>query len=250
MSVHVLSWVLRHSEERLGNRLVLLVLADHAAEDGTEARPSVATIAREARLSERQVQYALRHLQEVGAIQDEREGPKGVRVYRVTMLPPGGAISAPGGAISDAEGVQPIAPESSLEPSVLPSTSVAIAPSVDGPRTVNRKATTGLERHRARQILNAWNEASGQDLRSDDWLSKIIMRLREYPDATMLDHEVIIRTALANPWWTGPASPSVVYGNGAQFERSIEQVRRRATVSADMQEALDGMRRAKERSRA
>ena len=55
MSVHVISWVLSHSEERLGNRLVLIVLADHAAKDGSDAFPSVNTIAQEARMSKRAV---------------------------------------------------------------------------------------------------------------------------------------------------------------------------------------------------
>ena len=259
MSVHVLSWVLRYSEERLGNRLVLLVLADHAHEDGTEARPSVATIAREARLSERQVQYALRHLQATGAIEDEGEGPKGVRVYRVTMLP-GGAESAPVASDTAPEGVKSIAPEPSLEPPT--STSVANAPSADGarasvlvvardrPRSVDRKPTTETERDLAYQVLTAWNRAARQDLRSEDWLSKIIMRSREYPEATVADHTLIIETALANPWWTGPASPSVVYGNGAQFERSIAQVRQSQTVSEEIKTALEGMRRSRERRRA
>lgn len=69
MSIHVMSWVLRHSEERVaGRRLVLLVLADHAHEDGRCSWPSIKTIAHEARMSERGVQYALRELEESGRI--------------------------------------------------------------------------------------------------------------------------------------------------------------------------------------
>lgn len=129
MSVHVLSWVLRNSEEKLGRRLTLLVLADHAKEDGTEAWPSVPTIAREARLSTRQVQTCLQGLVESGAIAQTGVRPNGTRIYRVTM---GGAVSAPlpvGGAVSSVEGVQfptsggaDTAPEPSLEqPSIEPS---------------------------------------------------------------------------------------------------------------------------------
>lgn len=118
MSVHVLSWVLKHSEETLGRRLVLIVLADHAKEDGTCAWPSVETIANESRLSERQVQYALRGLEASSCISCTGHTKKGTRVYSVNM---GGADIAPvngrGGAIYDSEGVQSIAPEPSLEPS-------------------------------------------------------------------------------------------------------------------------------------
>ncbi len=47
MSVRVLSWVFDHSPvEHRGDLLVLLVLADHAHDDGTRAFPSVETIAR------------------------------------------------------------------------------------------------------------------------------------------------------------------------------------------------------------
>lgn len=118
MSVHVLSWVLKHSEETLGRRLVLIVLADHAKEDGSGSWPSVETIAREARLSERQVQYALRGLESSLSITCTGQTKKGTRVYAVNMK---GADIAPlaakGGAIYDTEGVHSIAPEPSLEPS-------------------------------------------------------------------------------------------------------------------------------------
>lgn len=96
-----------------------------------------------------------------------------------------------------------------------------------GPRTVDRKAVTEDEREFAWSVLGAWNQAADQTLRSHDWLSKIIRRQREFPEATLADHTLIIETALAHPWWSGPATPSVVYGNGAQFERSIQQVRQR-----------------------
>lgn len=87
MSVHVISWVLKHSDEDVaGRRLVLLVLADKADDDGTKAYPSVQTIAREARMSERGVRYALRALEESGRI--ERVGVHtraGTHEYRVVL---------------------------------------------------------------------------------------------------------------------------------------------------------------------
>jgi len=85
VSVHVVSWVLRSSPERLGRRLVLLVLADHAKEDGTAAWPSVETIAEQARLSERQARRALRELELAGAIEQTGRSSKGTNVYTVKM---------------------------------------------------------------------------------------------------------------------------------------------------------------------
>jgi len=89
------------------------------------------------------------------------------------------------------------------------------------PRTVNQKPTTDIERQLAAAVLAEWNEQAGQKLAASEWLGKIVMRIREYPDLGPDDHAHVIAASLAKPWWKGPASPSVVYGSGAQFERSI-----------------------------
>jgi hypothetical protein len=134
MSVHVISWVLKHSPSTLGDRLVLLSLADKAEEDGTEARPSVATLALEARLSARQVQRCLRNLEGRGEI--EKTGTyrypgqrHGVNVYRVAMkgdnLSP---LEVTKGDMNGSQRVTPTSPNPSLEP-VLDQT-LAAAPRV------------------------------------------------------------------------------------------------------------------------
>jgi hypothetical protein len=87
MSVHVIAWVLHHSKARLGDRLVLLVLADKANDDGTGAWPSVRTIAREARMSVRAVQYSLRRLERAGAIVETGTSGHGTTVYAVLTTP-------------------------------------------------------------------------------------------------------------------------------------------------------------------
>lgn len=120
MSVHVTSWVLRHSPATLGDRLVLLVLADKADEDGTNAWPSVATIASESRLSERQAQRCLRNLESAGAIVRHgrhRNGNQrhGTYVYDVVMSPKGDILSSKGD-IHDSQRVTPMSPDPSLEP--------------------------------------------------------------------------------------------------------------------------------------
>ena len=104
MSIHVISWVLEHSNERLGRRLVLLVLADHAKKDGTSAWPSVDTIAHEARMSRAQVIRCLSELRASEAIIERGKSRQGTKMYDVVM---GGSHIATGrGLIYAEEGSQ------------------------------------------------------------------------------------------------------------------------------------------------
>jgi uncharacterized phage protein (TIGR02220 family) len=105
--------------------LCLLAIADFANDEGT-AFPSVSTLAAKIRMSERNTHYLLKKLEESGELEiDRNAGPKGCNLFRVKTLQ--GADIAPvqpiarGGATGSAKGVQPIAPEPSLnhqEPSV------------------------------------------------------------------------------------------------------------------------------------
>ena len=77
-------------------RLVLLALANYANEDGT-AWPALSTLARDTRLSVRQVRYLLRHLDDAGELQTAiGSGPRGTNVYRLT---PGNALPPPGNVL-------------------------------------------------------------------------------------------------------------------------------------------------------
>jgi hypothetical protein len=118
MSVHAISWVLRHSEARLGERLVLIVLADHADSYGGQSYPSVATIAAEARMSERAVQYALRALERAGEIARVGTSRWSTVVWQIVGM----ATANQGGA--DSAGVQyptESVPDSAPKPSFKPS---------------------------------------------------------------------------------------------------------------------------------
>lgn len=99
MSVHVISWVLRNSSARLGARLVLIVLADHAQADGTNAWPSVSTIAQEACLSKREVAYALKKLVTDGHIEKTGVSDDQTVIYRIIM-----------GGVQSLQGVQNTSP--------------------------------------------------------------------------------------------------------------------------------------------
>lgn len=128
MSFHVVSWVLEHSPAKLATRLVLISMADHASKDGTDAYPSVKTLAHEARVSRSAVQSAIRELKAARAVFDEGASAWGTRRYRVstdladqTWPTKGGSDSVPpksqaGGAqILDTGGADSV-PKPVLEP--------------------------------------------------------------------------------------------------------------------------------------
>lgn len=83
-----MSWVWQHSTSEGIDRLVLLAIADAADDDGGNAWPSVATLARKTRVDPRTVQRAVRRLVAVGELtMRPNAGRNGVNVYRVTMTP-------------------------------------------------------------------------------------------------------------------------------------------------------------------
>lgn len=111
LSVQAISWVLKHSKSIRGCRLILLSIANYAKDDGTGAWPSLRTLGKEARLSERQVRYCLRRLEKSGELHTGREkGPHGTNLYSFpqmrggTRLPRGGQSEASTGAICDTRG--------------------------------------------------------------------------------------------------------------------------------------------------
>jgi hypothetical protein len=87
MSVQALSWVLDHSESTLAARHVLISIANHAKKDGTGAWPSIATISREAKVSESSVHRSIIDLQGLGELSVQvGEGPYGTNLYTLTKM--------------------------------------------------------------------------------------------------------------------------------------------------------------------
>lgn len=74
MSVKVMSWVFEHSQSTLGDRLVLLAIADHANNEGTDAWPSIPTIAEKAKVDRATVHRAIKRLVDLGEL-EVRSGP-------------------------------------------------------------------------------------------------------------------------------------------------------------------------------
>jgi hypothetical protein len=108
MSIKIMSEVWEHSTSTGTARLVLLAIADHAGDDRREAFPSVSTLARKVRCSERTVQYAITELVDAGELTVLKgQGRHGCNVYRITQLYRG-AKSA--GVQNTTEGVHHVAP--------------------------------------------------------------------------------------------------------------------------------------------
>lgn len=138
MSVRVMSWVWDHSQAGGTDRLVLLAIADSADHDGTNAWPSVATIARKCQVSERTVQRSIRALVDLGElrVQAQAGGTGKMRddrrpnLYTVPMdgvterrpeEPDGVTPSTERGDTQRANGATPLSPNPSLDPSEDPS---------------------------------------------------------------------------------------------------------------------------------
>lgn len=128
MSTTVQGWVWNHSRARQSTLLIAIALAEHAHHDGSGAYPSIATLALKARCSERQVQRAIRDLVALGEITiDPNAGPRGVNVYTFTLtvttpVSPRQNVTPTNrtarGDKSGINGVTPVSPKPSLEPSL------------------------------------------------------------------------------------------------------------------------------------
>jgi DNA-binding transcriptional regulator PaaX len=87
MSVAAMNWVLENSEATLGARLVMIAIADAANQEGKNAWPSIARIARHSRLSPRRVKVLLHRLEASGELQVDRgAGPSGVHRYSLPLM--------------------------------------------------------------------------------------------------------------------------------------------------------------------
>jgi Helix-turn-helix domain len=81
-----MSWVIEHSKHKGNAFVVLLMIANHAKEDGSGAWPSVPTIAAKSRISERTVQRTLGRLARSKELLIETgQGPHGSNLYTVKM---------------------------------------------------------------------------------------------------------------------------------------------------------------------
>lgn len=94
-------------------------------------------------------------------------------------------------------------------------------------KKVNRKAVTQAELALATDVLAAFNEVAGTSYTIDSHFRGIVGRIRQRPDLTAEQHQAAIASAFADPWWgQSHPSPAVIYGNGAIFEKTVEETRK------------------------
>jgi hypothetical protein len=243
MSFQLMAWA---SEQRTGSptrKAVLMALSNAANHQTGRCDPRIESICEETEFGATAVKTALKELAEQGLIKRERKrrGDGSLSTY---------SFSFP--RYQESRGDQPeTAGDSRPEPpGDSQNQEVPNQETVDPPPraplaevvrigAVDRKRVTEDERDLAVTILDRWNEIAGQHLRSSEWLRKIVMRIREHPELGALEHDRIIAAALrpGNRWWKGEASPSVVYGNGALFEKCVMQAANGSTAAS--QEAFD-----------
>jgi hypothetical protein len=221
-----------------------LANADHARtdmhQDSGKFKTSRKRICGQAGVSDKPVDRALRELERIGLLRVERGETTGSRPGSIsfyTLLEPDetcglaphvepekGAekvrTSSGEGPHVDGKGAEPVR----TPPSKEKKNSKEVKKHSGGksrPR-VNRKAVTDDEYDLATEIVAAFNAAAGSGVTVDANLVPIVGRIREKSDLTAEDHRGIIAAVFAVPWWSGAAGPQVIYGNAAQFERSIE----------------------------
>ncbi len=152
------------SKQQGGSLLVLLAIADFADESGV-AYPSVETLANKSRLSERQTQYVLKSLQDQGELEVMKNaGPRGCNLFRVLKLHPR-SLQHRGGAVCDIKGVQPTAPEPSVEPSIEPPVRENTSSSIKSKSADFDEFWKAYPRHIAKAAaLKAFNKAKLPDI--------------------------------------------------------------------------------------
>ena len=81
-----MSWVIEHSQHKGSAFVVLLMIANHAHADGTGAWPNLETLARESRITTRQVSTILGILERSRELVVQRgKGPRGSNLYSLPM---------------------------------------------------------------------------------------------------------------------------------------------------------------------
>lgn len=179
----------------------------------------------------KKVTAACRLLQERGLLDVQRRGLGLPNLYVVREPETDRSRKAVAAVQEEPQGPFPL----SLEDGSLQDTDSAGAPDADDTAAlavrvvdlgrVDRQAVDPAHNVLAQDVLALWNQLTEQSLTSKDWLRMLVMRIREHPELTLADHEHVLRASLASPWWRGAPSPNVIYGSGAQFERSMTAAR-------------------------
>ncbi len=243
MSIRLMSQVW---DMKLGDhiaKLVLLKLADRANDEGDSCYPTIGSICRDTEIPERTVKRKLAWLEEEGLIERHRQraetGHFARTDYKLHLGSPEATVASDGGPPRVGAGASTFSRsnhQKSTTPhnpptngrvdehgkALLTRNGVGIVGLPTG-IVANKQEVDWQERELALRVLEAFNEMTGSNppFTSVGWVKKIVLRVREHPELGLDQHIDVVRRALANPWWDGPASPSVVYGNGTVFEQAL-----------------------------
>jgi DnaD/phage-associated family protein len=180
MSIEVMTRVWANSKQKGSALLLMVSIADYANEKGV-AYPSIETLARKVRMSERNVQLLLRKLEEAGELDIKANaGPAGCNLYRIVLdeddarkggekispppvktLHPGGEIQREGGEIQRAEGVKASSPDPSLDPPIDPSENTARAQAPVQAQQVKAAAAPAVTTSEYQAVVKAYQNEIG-----------------------------------------------------------------------------------------
>ena len=168
MSIRIMTAVWEYSESGGTDRLVLLALADIANDEGV-CWPSIAHVARKCRVSGRTVQRSIRNLEAIDEVVVVRGGGSsstaggtrsnkyritvhlreddGTPRHPVTLRQPDGERHGcqGGGDTGDGDGVTPVSPEPSVEPSMNPLVSTMTEEDVENDRLFREEVAAVCE---------------------------------------------------------------------------------------------------------
>lgn len=218
MSIKVMTEVWEHSQQEGGALLVLLALADHANDQGY-CWPSVPTLAKKARLSERHVRRILSDLQETGEL--EIEARTGRSNYYRVVTPRMGGDNLSG--VEEEDKKSPLTPASSP-----PLTPMSGTPDAHVSQTVNNRKSN--HKKESEQMFATLAEicdidyrlTTGEGARGKGALNKHEKELR---DAGITPQDLL---AFREWWdandWRGkkgqPPDPHLVRQNWGRFAKS------------------------------
>lgn len=242
MSIEAVTWALNVPVG--GNaKVILLGLANHAHPDGTEAFPALDTLAGYAHCDRSTARRNVRKLVEDGWAIEDGLGPRGQTKYRLPISRTEGGSKTPpvakrNSGTGASQGVAPVPPEPSIEPSSSVSARASKRVRVNGrevPRALVDDAVHAIEHYA---------DATGQTVRPfdgnggpTDSLTRVMSAMVRFPEVRTLWPRMVDRV-LAAPWWDGDPSVGVIFGPKV-VERSIERARSTASRSRGLSQPED-----------
>jgi hypothetical protein len=205
VSYEVVDLVLKHSRSRGATRMVLVVIGSYCNADATGAFPSVDTIAREAGIGERAVQYSLRDAVKLRELKIHREAGRSNR-YEITITP------------ADIAPPQDLHPRNGLHP-----TPADIAPGGEAGCTRSVFSLSPNNNSKKREKRNTKPETTWpSDFALDDDLRAYAVKYKFDAD---LEFEHFKQKAITNEWvakdWRGRFRQWIV--QAAKYRKESEQ---------------------------